>query len=421
MKALKFNVSRAETALALFSVAFLVRLWHWMKVPVAFPLVGDAAEYAAFAQSLVETGRYLGPHGEAATRMPGYPLFLAGVRLLTGGSFDAMLAVQCALGALTCVLLVDLARRFVPEGWAWICGLTAAFYADLIVSASAPLSECLYSFFLVLSVWALYRPEWKPWRRAVAFGALSGCLYLIRPEPLPYIITATALFPVVFPKFGRREIAASLAALALVTGLWVGRNAVIFNRFMPASSVGKGVGYLSLYLPAAKMGLAGERYAPPETMTELERDADYAAAYKKLAATLTRAQIAKAYLYNLISILYPFLPEYDWTYAFIVPYWLLGCALAARRKDLWPIAGAVLCSLTVFTFFGGYASRYRQGVSPFIVLLAIVGMKAAYDAAGDRRFRFWTASWFGANVLALIFQGQARQLALWLRAVSWGH
>ena len=55
------------------------------------------------------------------------------------------------------------------------------------------------------------------------------------------------------------------------------------------------------------------------------------------------------------------------------------------------------------------------------MLLATVGMKTAYDAAGDRRFRLGASAWFGANALILLFQGQARQLALWLRAVSWGH
>ncbi len=420
MKEPRAFLSRSATGLSVLAAALAARLAYW-RLQGTIPLVGDALEYDAFARSLVETGRYLGPHGEAATRMPGYPLFLAALRFAFGGAPAIVIAAQCLLGALTCVVLVDLARRFVPEGWAVACGLTAAFYYDLIVPSAAPLSECLYSFFLVLSVWALYRSEWTPLRRALAFGALSGCLYLVRPEPLPYILTATALFPVLFPKFGRKEMAASLAALALVAGLWVGRNAVIFHRLMPASSVGKSVGYLSLYLPAAKMGLTGERHAPPETMTELERDADFAAAYKALAATLTGAQIFKAYVYNLLSILYPFLPQYDWTYVFIVPFWLLGCAVAARRKELWPVAGAVLCSLSVFTFFGGYASRYRQGVSPFIVLLAIVGMAAASDAAGARRFRLWTSSWLGANMLIWLFQTQARQFALWLRAASWGH
>jgi 4-amino-4-deoxy-L-arabinose transferase-like glycosyltransferase len=409
-----------RAAAGVFLAALGARLAFW-RLQGTLPLAGDALEYDAFARGLVETGRYLGPHGEAASRMPGYPLFLAGLRVLFGASPAAVVVSQCLLGALTCVILLDLARRFVPEKWAAACGLIAAFYYDLIVPAAAPLSECLYSFFLVLSVWCLYHPSWKPLRRAVSFAALSACLYLVRPEPLPYIICSILLMPYLWAKFSRKEVLSALAVFTLIVGVWVGRNFAQFGRLMPASSVGKSVGYLSLYLPAEKMGLAGERHAPPEAMTELERDADFAKAYKALAATLTGAQIAKAYAYNLVSILYPFLPQYDWTYVFVAPFWLLGCAVAARRKELWPVAGAVLCSLTVFTFFGGYASRYRQGVSPFIVLLAVAGMKAAYDAAGEKRFRLVSSAWLGANVLIWIFQGQARAAALWLRAASWGH
>ena len=409
-----------RTEAGVFAAALGARLAFW-RLQGTLPLAGDAIEYDAFARNLVELGRYLGPHGEAASRMPGYPLFLAGLRLLFGASAEAVVLSQCLLGALTCVILMDLARRFVPEKWALACGLIAAFYYDLIVPAAAPLSECLYSFFLVLSVWALYHPSWKPMRRAVFFAALSACLYLVRPEPLPYIAATILLMPYLWGKFSRKEVLSALAVFTVITGLWVGRNFSRFGTLMPASSVGKSVGYLSLYLPAAKMGLAGERHEPPPSLTELERDASFAREYAALAATLSAGQIAKAYLYNLLSILYPFLPQYDWTYVFVVPFWLGGAALAARRKELWPVAGAVLCSLSVFTFFGGYASRYRQGVSPFIVLLAVAGMKAASDAWGAARFRAAAGAWLGANVIVWLGQEQARQLALWLRALSWGH
>ncbi|MBI2789163.1 MAG: hypothetical protein HYX59_10815 [Elusimicrobia bacterium] len=334
-------------AAGVFAAALVARLAFW-RLQGTLPLAGDALEYDAFARSLVEAGRYLGPSGEAASRMPGYPLFLAGLRVLFGASPEAVIVAQCLLGGLTCVILLDLARRFVPEKWALACGLIAALYYDLIVPAAAPLSECLYSFLLVLSVWCLYHPSWKPLRRAVAFAALSACLYLVRPEPLPYIVCSIFLMPYIWAKFSRKEVLSALAVFALIVGVWVGRNFAVLGRFMPASSVG-------------------------------------------------------------------------WTYVFIVPFWLLGCAVAARRKELWPVAGAVLCSLSVFTFFGGYASRYRQGVSPFIVLLAVAGMKAAYDAAGEKRFKVFTSAWLGANVLIWVFQGQARSAALWLRAVSWGH
>ncbi|MCM2303620.1 MAG: hypothetical protein NDJ72_02885, partial [Elusimicrobia bacterium] len=266
---------------AVFLAALASRLAFW-RLQGTLPLVGDALEYDAFARSLVEAGRYLGPHGEAASRMPGYPVFLAALRLVFGGSPAAVIAVQCLLGALTCVLLLDLARRFVPERWALACGLIAAFYYDLIVPAAAPVSECLYGFFLTLSAWALYREEWTPARRAAAFAALSACLYLIRPEPLPYILLTIISLPFLFPKFSRKEMLSALAVFALITGVWVARNFVRFGTLLPASSVGQNVKYLSLLLPAEQQGLAPEgRYEAPAALGELEREKDMARAYRE--------------------------------------------------------------------------------------------------------------------------------------------
>ena len=223
-----------KPAVGVFAAALAARLAFW-RLQGTLPLAGDALEYDAFARSLVEAGRYLGPSGELASRMPGYPLFLAGLRVLFGPSPEAVIVAQCLLGALTCAILLDLARRFVPEKWAIACGLIAACYYDLIVPAAAPLSECLYSFFLVLSVWCLYHPSWKPPRRAVSFAALSACLYLVRPEPLPYIVCSILLMPYLWEKFSRKEALSAMAVFALITGLWVGRNFSILGRLMPAS------------------------------------------------------------------------------------------------------------------------------------------------------------------------------------------
>lgn len=408
-----------RTAAGVFLAALGARLAFW-RLQGTIPLAGDALEYDAFARNLVEAGRYLGPSGEAASRMPGYPLFLAGLRALFGASPQTVIAAQCLLGALTCVILLDLARRFVPEKWALACGLIAALYYDLIVPAAAPLSECLYSFFLVLSVWCLYHPSWKPLRRAVCFAAFSACLYLVRPEPLPYIALTILLLPFLWPRFSRKEVISALAVFALITSLWVGRNLVRLGAFVPASSVGQNVKYLTLLLPAERQGLAPEgRYEAPAALSELDREKDMARAYRELAARLTWPQIVRSYLFNLASILYPFLPGYDWTYVVLLPFFLLGVREAARLREPAPMAGAVLCSIGVFIFFGGPASRYRQGVSPLIVLLAVLGLKASHDAWGGARFRVRAGTWVAANLLVWVFQGPARELALRLRGAAW--
>lgn len=407
---------------AVFLTAFAARLgyWLWLGRPVA--VAGDALEYSEFARNLVETGRYAGPHGEFATRLPGYPLFLAGLRLFTGGSTAAVITAQCLLGAATCVLLYRLAERLLPRPWPLVCGFIAAIYFDLIVPCAAPISESLFSFFLVLSAWALYNEDWTPRTRALAFGALAAYLYLIRPEPLPYILATIWMMPYVWAKFDRKQALSALAVFTLVVGIWVGRNFATVGVVIPASTMGQTTKYLGLFLPAERQGLAPEgRLSPPDAMGELEREAAMAAAYRALAARLTWTQIAKAYAFNFASILYPFLPAYDWSYVVLVPFFFLGLREAWRRKELRPLAGAVLCSIGIFIFFGGPVSRYRQGVSPFIVLLATAGLAAAEKAAGRARLRAWAGGWTALNLFVWLGSGHVRELALRAKDVLWRH
>ena len=386
----KAAAAERRASWGIFLLAAVVRLGYALRQGLPVPIVGDAVEYHAYARHLVETGRYTGPAGELATRMPGYPLFLAALRLVYGGSVGCVVVAQCLIGALTCVLLYKLVVRLLPAPWPLLAGLFAACYLDLVAPCASLVSECLYGFFLIASAWALYHEDWTPLKRAAAFGALSGALYLVRPEPLPYILATCILLPRLFARFGRREAAAALTAFALIAGLWVGRNFAVFGRLLPASSVGKNVAYVTLYLPVHQLGLAPEpRHAAPAGLSELEREADFSSEWKKLLSRLTPAQIVRAYAFNLLSILYPFLPEYDWSYIFLLPFGLWGLFVAARRKALRPFAAAVLCSIGVFVFFGGPASRYRQGISPFIVLLA-GGCFPPPNGGATSRWRRWS-------------------------------
>lgn len=420
MKPTKGEDPRA--AWAVFFGALAVRAAYAWRQGLPVPLAGDAAEYYFFARSLVETGQYLGPQGELASRMPGYPLFLAAVRVFFRDSVAAVIAVQCLVGALTCVLVYKLARRLLPAPWPAVCGALSAVYFGLVGPVALAYSECVYSFFLALSAWALYRPDWRPGARALAFGLLSGCLYLVRPEPLPYILATTALLPLLWPEFGRRQIFLALGGLALVTGLWIGRNYAYFHRLIPASTAGKSVVYISLYLPAARQGLVPEgRYFAPVGLGELESEARYVERFKELFGRMTWKQLASAYIFNFVSILYPFLPEYDWSYMLVLPFAMIGLGAALRRRELWPLALSVVFSLLIFTFCGGWASRYRQGVSPFIILLGGAGMLAVHEKIGPVRFKALAGGWLCLNLLIWAGQSQVRQLALWLRGLAWGH
>lgn len=405
-----FLADRRKAAAAVFLVALVLRLgFLWRQGPPA-EIVGDAIEYRAYAVHVLDAGTYAADAGERATRMPGYPLFLAAVFAALGRSPLPVLILQSVLGAGTCVLLYGLAGELLPPLWAAGAGLAAAVSLDLIAPCSALLSECLFSFLLVLGARVLYKAEWAPGRRAAAFGVLSALLYLVRPEPLPYFL-ATALFlPYLFPRFGRRETLKALAAAALVASVWIGRNAAVFGRPVPASTVGKTVAYLALEIPANRLGLSPEpRHVAPSGLDELARDRDFALEYRALAARLSWPQLVRCYVLNLSLILYPFLPEYDWTYAVLVPFWLIGFALALLKdKRFLPPSAAVAFSLGIFIFFGGPASRYRQGIAPFLILLAFAGLKACADRVGARRLRLWGGAWLAVNVLGWLAQAQFR-------------
>ncbi|UPT72688.1 MAG: hypothetical protein M0D55_12135 [Elusimicrobiota bacterium] len=418
-------MSRPEPALdrrdaGLFGAALLLRAAHAFRAGVAWPPAGDSAEYWEFARSLAETGLYFGPGGAIATRMPGYPVFLAAVRLLLGPSPEAVIAVQCLLGAAACVLIRRVARRVAPEGWALAAAALAAAYGGLVTPAAMLLSESLYSFLLIASAWALYREDWTPARRAAGFGLLSGALYLVRPEPLPYAGAVILLMPALFPRFGLRQVGIAAVSLAVVAGLWVGRNYAQFGRLVPGSTVSRSVVYLSLWLPADRFGWdAGPRFEPPPGH-ELVRDRLYGAKFRELSRGLSFAQKAKAYAFNFVSILYPFLPGYDWTYMLALPFAAWSLVLLPKRRELWPFALAIAGSLTIFTFCGGWASRYRQGVSPYLLVLAAAGAASAVERLGRPRFRAAAGTWLGLNLVLWAFQPQARALALGVRDALWG-
>jgi hypothetical protein len=410
-----------RAALAVFLAALAVRAGFVALQGPPAPIAGDAAEYRAYADSLASSGRFEGPHGTRGTRMPGYPLFLAALEKTAGPSTRAVQRTQCVLGALTCLLIFLWARTLLEPPWALACGLAAAGYYDLVAPASWTLTECLYSFLLAASFCALSRAELPARRRALLGGLGLGLTALVRPEVMPFSVLILAAAPFLLRDFPRRAAALALAAFVAVGSLWVARNALVFGRFVPVSTVGGYNLYLGLRLPLDAQGLnLGPRHEAPEGLGELDRDADFRRAYSDLRRATPPLRRAKAYLFNLLTVYYPFLPAYDWTYALLVPFWLFGLWRARLRPELWPAAGLVGGLSVVFAFLAGPVSRYRFGFSPCLILLAGAGAAELARRAGARRFAWAAGGWAAANVCVWLFAGDLRVWVLRLKSALWG-
>lgn len=409
--------SRARAAAIVFACALAVRLGHLARTGVPTELKADAGEYHAYALNLAEHGRFEGPGGLRGSRMPGYPAFLAVVYSLGGGVRAAVVA-QSVLGAAGAALVCLTAWTLLPPAWALGAGLAAATYLGLIDPCVLLLSECLYSFLLSLALFFLYK-DGSPAPRAALFGAALGATYLVRPELLPYALACAAALPYCLKGFGRRESALAAGVFALFVAGWTARNYAVLGAPLPATSSSGSVRYMTLYLAKLSKGEEpGPVFVPEPGLPELERERSFARAAEALDGGGTFARRLKNYAYNIVAMYYPFLPAYDVTFMLLAPFWVYGLFAALGRPELWPLAGPIPFSVAVFTFLGGPASRYRQGIAPCLVLLGVWGLfrlRERFPALWPRA----VSSWAVLNLAVWLFAPQVRAGALAVKDLLW--
>ena len=387
------------------------------------PLVaGDAGEYHEYATSLVSTHRYEAADGRVAGRMPAYPAFLAAVYRLAGPSPSAAQAVQVLLGALACLALFLLASRLFEPPWPLALGLAAAVAHDLAAPTAQLLSECLYASLLSGALAALYWDGWTPVRRAATAALGLALAYMTRAEVLPAALLVLAGLPLWSRGLKTRHAALGLAVFLAPAAAWSLRSTAALGRVTIASSTAGFNRYLGLRLPAEALGRAeGPRVEVPAGLGDLERDDIYARAADELKAKLPLRTRLKCYAYNLASTYYPFLPHYDWTYAALLPFALLGLLLSVRRRELVPFALLVLGPSAAYAVLAGPVSRYRFAFFPCLLVLGFAGAReVARRVRDERRLAWGLGGWLGANLLLWALAPQARGIALSARAILFG-
>ncbi|NNN04389.1 MAG: hypothetical protein HKL90_00675 [Elusimicrobia bacterium] len=396
--------------IAVFAVALAARLLAvaWTGRGDA-ERVGDAADYHAYAASLVERGRYENAEGERASRMPGYPLLLAAQYAALGRSPLLTQILQCLLGALTCVLVVALAARWSPPPWPLAAGLLAALSWDMIEPCARLLTEAPAALCLTLTLWLLAQDRaLKPGRAALA-GLPAAAAFLLRPECGPWAALA-ALYTArrARPSVG----AAFLTATLLAAGAWGARNARTLGRPVLTTTAGAFnlYGWGAARTVEERLGGPHWEHAPAQA-TELTRMDFYAAKTREFFASVRPATLLKALSVNLALLYYPFSPELDPTFAFVAPFALLGLwAVRAdpRRRPL----GLTLAYFTaVYCLAGVMIPRHRESYAPLTVLLAAAGLEWTRARSRPRAFAAAVAAW-GGTCLA------AWAAAPWLRAAA---
>ncbi len=198
-------------------VGVLLRLALWLSyAPASF---GDTPSYMRLAMALKEAGL----SGYDATRVPGYPAFLA----LLGTEPDVVWIVQMTLGWVISMLLFVFAWKTAGSpAFGALVGLLYNFIPGPVLFEANLLSETLTTFFLILSLVLMMGMDRAVSKRsaygfALAMGISSSLAALVRP--LFFILPVWLLIFVWFGPKGRSlrlAVSYSLAPL-LMLGAWL--------------------------------------------------------------------------------------------------------------------------------------------------------------------------------------------------------
>lgn len=218
----------------------------------------DSGEYYQIARNLVGHGVFSQspepPYRPDTWRTPGYPLFLAAIMLLGGGTPAALIVVQQLLSVANVLLLFGIARQHMSDR-------RAAIAAVLFLAEPFHLFYGLWLMATTLFV-TLLLLAWHAWQMAIGrrhwawgawLGVLCGMMVLVRPVALlvPVVVLGGVLGlhwyrrrstnPPVVP--GAKAILAYVLACVVVLTSWMVRNRVVAGHFALSDQSGVVLAY----------------------------------------------------------------------------------------------------------------------------------------------------------------------------------
>ena len=241
----------------LFLLALSFRLFIALRLPNDQP--GDGVVYAQIARNVLEQHVYShdtqAPYAPSIIRLPGYPLFLAGVYAVFGhGNNTAVRVVQAVIDTFTCVLIALVALEWsvaeerkrrtamIAFALAAVCPFNAIYVATILTEVWASFLAVAMVLTATLAFKASVRKRAMFWW--IITGLLAGLSVLFRPDS--GLFAAAIGLTLVFSSFvawRRRTLArvsepvvyAVLFSLAfcLVLVPWTIRNRRVFHVFQP--------------------------------------------------------------------------------------------------------------------------------------------------------------------------------------------
>ena len=172
----------------LLVLSLIIGIFYLRFFPIS-PVVSDAKVYDEAALNLL-AGKGIVSLEEEPDKLvyPGYPVFLALIYKLFGHNYNTVRMIQFLITGITGGLIYIIASHLKFNKFlSFISGLLIVIWPYFIIHSTLIVTETLFSFFIILSVFFLLRfKENQTNKEAVSLGLSLGVTALIKPEMLLY-------------------------------------------------------------------------------------------------------------------------------------------------------------------------------------------------------------------------------------------
>lgn len=269
-------------------IFFLVASPWQENVLLDNPRHSDAKSYHEIAVSLLQNGQFTREQGSPpeTLRTPAYPFFVAFTYAIAGQEPWIVCLLQIVLCTLTCWIIYLFAKNVFGSKPGLSAALLYAIYPDYaLYSATTLLSETLFNFFLVSSLYISFQNTkdgngWKRPRARNIFlgGLLIGLAILTRPVAvfLPLVYLAPIFFAYYLkmldaPLKGVFSVSATLIlGVLLALSPWLARNTYHYDAVFLSTSGS----YNMLALNVASMKAFEENVSISEAKWELLEESE---------------------------------------------------------------------------------------------------------------------------------------------------
>jgi hypothetical protein len=369
-----------------------------LRVAVAFfhPMTDlpDARDYDTLAKEIVNGQPYqtADVYGKSvvASRMPGYPAFVAAIYAVDHQRPVGVLVAQAVLGC-GCVMLVCLlARPISPRVELTAAVLVALDPLGILFSASL-LSETAFAFGMLLTLVLILE---VPHARHCALlflciGILSAACVYLRASALWMMVLLPAVLVVRAPGRGIALLLLNILLVAAALLPWTARNHALLGTSLTQLTTLEGISLYEAVYPQATGGPMQDKIAlPPDmvTMNEAQRDAEW----KQRAWQFIRedpGRIARLAIVKFGRLWSPWLNAAEYRNPIVdtgltlwhVPVYILALIGMFRREIPRVLRWALLLPIIYFSlvhslFLGSV--RYRVPVMPLVYVFAAAGLAA---------------------------------------------